>query len=514
MPRPPASRLQAAPLLPDIEQQARYAALLARDRRFDGRFYVGVTSTGVYCRPVCAVRTPKAANCRFFGHPAAAEAAGFRPCLRCRPERAPGLAPIDAPSRLAWAAAERIQAGELDERGLPGLAARLGITDRHLRRIFMQAFGVTPVGYAQTQRLLMAKRLLTDTALPVTEVALASGFGSLRRFNTLFQGRYGLAPTALRARATAPDAHGSASVPSADGAADLRFELGLRLPFDWPRLLDFLAGRCIAGVEQVTGGEYRRTVRLEAGGTWHQGWISVSHTPGKPCVAATVSPGLRRVLPAVLAGVRRLADLTCDPEAVARALGPLAADAPGLRVPGAFDGLEMAVRAVLGQQVTVKMAHTLAGRLTAHLGEPLPACPHPGLDRLFPLPARLAAASVDELGALGIVRTRGAAIITLAREVFEGRLDLGPTGDVDATLARLRALPGIGPWTAHYIALRALSWPDAWPSGDVALHKALGVNRAREADALAEAWRPWRGYAALHLWRRLSAPPPVEETSS
>jgi AraC family transcriptional regulator of adaptative response / DNA-3-methyladenine glycosylase II len=515
-----------------LDAPALYAALVAHDARFDGRFYVGVTSTGIYCRPVCRVRTPKAENCRFFAHAAAAEAGGFRPCLRCRPELAPGQAAIDAPSRLAWAAAQRIDAGELDAHGLAGLAARLGITDRHLRRIFHAAFGVSPVAYAQTQRLLLAKQLLADSALPVTEVALAAGFGSLRRFNALFRDRYGLAPGELR-RASAP----AAAVAT---AAVLYFELAYRPPFDWAGWLAFLAGRCVAGVEQVelaeaadsadltdaadAGGVYRRSVRLPLGSTWNSGWLELRHVPARHAIALTVSPGLLRVLPAVLAGVRRLCDLSGDPQAVAQALGPLAAGAPGLRVPGAFDGFEMAVRAVLGQQVTVRAAHTLAGRLVAALGEPIGASlatpfttpfttPSATLTHLFPTPQRVAAAEVEQLAVLGIVRSRAAALIALAREVASGRLDLGPAADVEATLAQLQALPGIGPWTAQYLALRALGWPDAWPSGDVALRKALGGVSAAQAEQISLAWRPWRSYAVLHLWRGASTDPnPALET--
>lgn len=504
---------------PDV---ARYAALLARDHRFDGHFFVGVISTGIYCRPVCHVRTPKVENCRFFANAAAAEAGGFRPCLRCRPELAPGLAAIDAASRLAWAAAQRIEAGALDDAGLAGLAARLGITDRHLRRIFHAAFGVTPVAYAQTQRLLLAKRLLADTRLPITEVALAAGFGSLRRFNDLFQQRYGLTPGELR----------RASADAAPDPASLRFELAYRPPFDWPRLLAFLAGRCVRGVEQVDGlsppldvaeggpaggaigaapdpgdaaaaGVYRRSVRLVSGSITHTGWLELTLVRQRHAVAVRLAASLLRVLPAVLAGVRRLCDLSCDPQAVAQGLGALAADVPGLRVPGAFDGFEMAVRAVLGQQVTVKAAHTLAGRFTAAFGDVIET-PFAALTHLFPTPQRIAEVGVDEIAALGIVRSRAAALIALAREVAAGRLDLGPTADVAATTAQLEALPGIGRWTAQYMALRALGWPDAWPSGDVALLKALGTRRAAEADQRAEAWRPWRGYATLHLWRRLS----------
>ena len=493
---------------------ARYAALAARDRRFDGRFLVGVTSTGIYCRPICPARTPHAAHCRFFPHAAAAEAAGFRPCLRCRPELAPGGSAVDAPSRLAWAVARRIEAGALDTTDLQGLATQLGITDRHLRRVFGAAFGVSPVAYAQTHRLLLAKRLLTDTALPVTEVALAAGFGSLRRFNTLLRTRYGMAPSQLRRQRPAlPD-----TPASPDPRDALRFELAFRPPLDWPRLLDFLASRCVQGVEEVTDGLYRRTLRLPAGEASgvQTGWLAVALAPAhRHAVALTVSPGLQRALPAVLAGVARLCDLACDPQAVAQGLGPLAEAAPGLRVPGAIDGFEVAVRAVLGQQVRVSMAHALAGRLVEAFGEPV-VTPFAALHHLFPGAARLAGLDPAALAALGIVRSRAQTLVTLARTVASGQLDLGPCADLDATLARLQALPGIGPWTAQYIALRALGWPDAWPSGDAVLGKALGGVTRAQADALAQSWRPWRSYATLHLWHaqvnpQAHASPPLHD---
>lgn len=469
-----------------------YAALLARDHRFDGRFFVGVTSTGVYCRPVCKVRTPKAANCQFFGNAALAERAGFRPCRRCRPELAPGLAAIDFPSRLAWVAAQRIESGLLNELGINELAARLGITERHLRRVFRETFGVTPVAYAQTQRLLNAKRLLMDTQLPITELALAAGFGSLRRFNALFLSRYRLAPSTLRRSVTVVDA-----------ADSLRFELAFRPPFDWTRLLEFLSGRCVKGVEDVTEGRYRRSVRIESGGVIYVGWLSVTLSLRGDAITVAVSPSLVPVLPAVLSRIGRVFDLSADPIAVSQILGSLAAGAPGLRIPGAFDGFEMAVRAVLGQQVTVKAAHTLAGRFVATLGDEI-VTPFVAINRIFPAPQRVARSSTDEIASLGIVGRRANAILALAREVAEGRLDLGPATDVIATMARLEAIPGVGPWTAQYIALRALAWTDAWPSGDVALIKALGASNARQADERAEAWHPWRGYATMHLWRHLA----------
>ncbi|WP_341678957.1 AlkA N-terminal domain-containing protein [Niveibacterium sp. SC-1] len=478
-------------MVPD--DAACYAALIARDARFDGRLFVGVSSTGIYCRPICRVRTPKAENCRFFSSAAAAEDAGYRPCLRCRPELAPGLATSDPVSRLAWVATQRLEAD--GEAGLATLAARLGVSERHLRRAFQAEFGVAPVAWLQTQRLLLAKRLLTDTRLPLTEVAFAAGFGSLRRFNALFKTRYGLAPSRLREGALPPD------------AAAPCFELAYRPPLDWPRMLAFLAGRCIAGVEEVSDLRYRRTVSVDTPQGAVCGWVEVALSPARATLVVQVAPELLRGLPAVLAGVRRLFDLGCDPVPILAVLGPLAADAPGLRVPGCFNGFEMAVRAILGQQVTVKAAHTIAGRLVAALGTPM-ATPFEALTHRFPEATTLAAADEALLGSLGIVRQRGGAIIALARAVGEGRLDLAPSADVEASIASLRTISGIGPWTAQYIAMRALAWPDAWPSGDVALIKSLRAATAREADRMAAAWSPWRAYATLHCWRRLSEPLP------
>ncbi len=399
----------------------------------------------------------------------------------------------------------RIDAGELEAGSLGGLAERLGITDRHLRRVFAEQFGVTPVVYAQTQRLLMAKRLLTETTLPLTEIAYAAGFGSVRRFNALYAGHYGMSPSVTRGRTARP---------ASCSEEGLRFQLAYRPPFDWPRLLAFLAGRCVPGVESVEGAVYHRSLRLDATGAALRGWLAVAWTPERHAVSVVVSHGLLRGLPAVLAGVRRLCDLSCDPAAVSAVLGPLADDAPGLRVPGSMDGFEMAIRAILGQQVTVRAAHTLAGRLVERFGEPL-ATPIAGVTHLFPPAGQLVAQSVEALAELGIVRQRASAILALARAVTEGRLDLGPAADVPAALAALESLPGIGRWTANYIALRALAWPDAWPTGDIALQKALGAPSAKAAEARAEIWRPWRGYATLHLWRRLGEAnlPDIQETS-
>lgn len=473
-----------------INDDLCYQALRARDTRFDGHFFVAVSSTGVYCRPVCPARLPRRAHCRFFPSAAAAEAEGFRPCLRCRPELAPGYASVDACRRLAREAAARIEEG-LPEGGLSALAERLGVTDRHLRRAFVGEFGVTPVAYAQTQRLLLAKRLLTDTALPVTEVALAAGFGSLRRFNALFRERYRMKPSALRRR------HGGLD------RATLVFRLAYRPPLAWGPLRDFLDQRAIAGVEAVSADQYRRTVAILREGVWHRGWLTVTPVKDRPVLSLTLSASLAPVVAEVLGRVRRVFDLSCQPDEIAAALGALAEAHPGLRVPGAFDGFEAAVRAVLGQQITVRAARTLAGRVAAALGEPL-ATPFGDLTHTFPGAERVAAVDADTLGRLGIVRSRVAAIQALARNCADGSLRLAPGADVEATLAALKALPGIGDWTAQYLALRALSWPDAFPAADYGVLKALGESKPKQALARAEAWRPWRAYAVLHLWQSLA----------
>lgn len=470
-----------------MDAEACYQALVTHDPRFDGRFFVGVSSTGIYCRPVCTVRRPRRENCTFFPSAAAAEKNGFRPCLRCRPELAPGHGNVDAASRLARAAAERIENGELADASLGELATGLGTTDRHLRRVFSAEFGVTPVEYAQTQRLLLAKRLLTDTALPVTTVAMAAGFGSVRRFNALFRKRYRLQPRALR------------KTPESGARDELVFELAYRPPYAWKQHLAFLAPRTVAGVEAVTASRYARTVAIRRGDAMHRGWLAVEHRPRRRTLRIALSASLAQVVPETLGRVRRLFDLGCRPDEIARHLRALSAAAPGLRVPGAFDGFEMAVRAVLGQQITVAAARTLAGRIAAAYGDPL-ATPAPTLERTFPEPAQLAQAGLAELGRLGVIRARGRAILALAAACADGELVLAPGADVARTMEALRALPGIGEWTAQYVAMRALAWPDAFPHTDYAVMKALGETSPKRVLERAEPWRPWRAYAAMHLW--------------
>lgn len=489
-----------SPVEPPLNPDACYLALKARDARFDGSFFTGVTSTGIYCRPVCRVRTPKRENCRFFAHAAQAEGAGFRPCLRCRPELAPQAlrwSLQDASAVLAQQAARLLDEPEAwGDAGasVDALAQRLGISDRHLRRIFEAHLGVSPLQYLQTRRLLSAKQLLADTTLPITQVALVSGFGSVRRFNAAFTAHYGLSPSALRREGAARES-----------GAEVR--LGYRPPYDVAAMLGFFRTRAIAGVESIADAQLARTLAIDAGGQRHEGWVSITFDEAHCQVLLRVSESLHGVLPLVIRRVRAAFDLDADPHAINARLHGSFPLGDGLRVPGALSGYELAVRAVLGQQITVAAARTLAQRLVHRFGTPM-ATPDPALTHLFPAPEVLAAAEGDALGTLGIVRQRQAAIVAIARAVAENRVALHPGADVATTTAALKELPGIGDWTAQYIAMRALRWPDAFPAGDVALHKALGVQQsrqpAREAEAASQVWKPWRSYAVVRAWSALS----------
>jgi len=475
-----------------LDADSCYRAIRARDTRFDGRFFTAVRTTRVYCRPVCTAPLPRRENCRFYASAAAAEDAGYRPCLRCRPELAPGLASVDASARLARAAANLIEDGALAESNLVSLANRLGVTDRHLRRVFEAEFGVTPVAYAQTARLLLAKRLLTDTAMPVTEIAMAAGFGSLRRLNTLFAQRYRLSPTILRkerAQARSLDHH--------------VFRLPTRQPFDFDALLQFLGARALDGVEAVDARSYRRTLTLTtAGERTVSGWIEVRRAPKGIGVEARVDARLATAIPRVLAAVKHTFDLNCRPEEVLSALGELAQTRPGLRLPGSFDPFELGVRAILGQQITVKAARTIARRLVQQFGTPIDT-PFAGIDRVFPGATALAECKPAQIAELGVIAQRARAIVAFAQAMASSRLQLAPGADVEKAIKQLQGLPGVGPWTAHYIAMRALHWPDAFPPGDVVVLKAMREARAATAAARAETWRPWRAYAVMHLWKSL-----------
>ena len=498
---------QASPHI-SLSFDACYTALKARDARFDGSFFIGVTSTGIYCRPVCRVKAPKRENCRFFSHAAQAEGAGFRPCLRCRPELAPHSvvwSVQDASYILAHQAAKLMDEPEDGPDGsasVEKLALKLGISDRHLRRIFEAQFGVSPLQYLQTRRLHTARQLLADTQLPVAQIALMSGFASVRRFNAVFLAHYKLNPTQTRRAAPQP----IGTVTSVTGIAGITIKLGYRPPYDVASILAFMEYRSINATESIAAYALnpcaKRTFSVEIAGKKHTGWLLIHFDEARCHLVLTVSDSLIDVLPLVIRRVRAAFDLDADPQAINAVLHADFPSGDSLRVPGALDGFELAVRAVLGQQITVAAARTIAQRLVDKFGEPI-ATPWPELMRLFPTPSVLAAASSDELGKLGIVRQRQAAIISLARAVLGG-LQLHGGADVQSTINALKALPGIGDWTAQYIALRALRWPDAFLAGDVALHKILGVqglkNPARLAEAASLGWKPWRSYAVIRTW--------------
>jgi AraC family transcriptional regulator, regulatory protein of adaptative response / DNA-3-methyladenine glycosylase II len=475
-----------------LDADGCFRALRARDARFDGVFFAAIKSTGIYCRPICPARHARRENCLFFDTAAAAERHGFRPCLRCRPEIAPGNARVDAVGRIATSALARIEAGAMNERSVDSLAAEFGITSRHLRRAVESEFGVSPVEIAQTQRLLLAKQLLTETALPVTDVAFASGFASLRRFNALFKQRYRLNPTQLRGRRVT------------EAGESVTCELGYRAPLDWNSMLTFLGARACAGVEAIAAGRYLRTVALGK----HRGWIAVSRSAKHESLRIEVSASLVPVLAVVLARLKRLFDLGAHPLLIedrlrqdAR-LKPMVDAWPGLRVPGAFDGFEMALRAILGQQVSVKAATTIHGRFADKFGG-LIETPHAALTRLPASADAVARATVQEIRALGVTGARAESVLALARASASGQLTLEPGAGVENTIAALQTLPGVGAWTAQYIAMRALRWPDAFPHTDLGVYKALGTRSAKEALAAAAEWSPWRAYAVMYLWKGL-----------
>jgi AraC family transcriptional regulator of adaptative response / DNA-3-methyladenine glycosylase II len=478
----------------------------SRDARFDGLFFVGITTTHIYCRPVCPARVSYPDRRRFFGSPAAAERAGFRPCMRCRPELAPGHALIDAISRLASSAAHRIEAGALNGRSVADLAHELGVSERHLRRALERELGVSPIDLAQTHRLLLAKRLLADTALPVTRVAFVSGFQSLRRFNSLFRERYRLPPSALRRRAI-PDR-------ADDGSRPLSLTLSYRAPLAWSAMLERLQRDLTPGVEHIEGSRYGRTIELAGA----RGIIYVEDgrpTPrrtGRPSPGARgeahlrveVSPSLVPVLMPLLARLRRVFDLDAEPRIVDRhladaGLAPQVAEHPGLRIPGAMDGFEVAAAVLLRGRPWSGVGGRVAQQVVQRLGEPV-ALGHPALTRISPTAARVAEAGAGELERAGVAARQARAIVQVARALCEQRLHLEAGNDPIAAHHALQAIDGVGERLAKIIVMRALSWPDAFPASDRLLQRRSGLDSATALLDLAEQWRPWRAYAALHLW--------------
>ncbi|MEB0138849.1 MULTISPECIES: AlkA N-terminal domain-containing protein [unclassified Undibacterium] len=487
---------QAAPA---IDGEHCYRALEARDSRFDGVFFTGVKTTGIYCRPICPAKTPRASSCTFFRYAAAAEAAGFRPCLRCRPE----LAPYALQQNLAHAIWKRIADGALNDISVEVLAQQVGLSSRQMRRVVLQEFGVTPVELAQTQRLLFAKKLLHETSLSLTELAYAAGFGSVRRFNALFLQRYGMAPGAMRRSSSAPG-----------GGICLR--LAYRPPYAWDALMQYLRGRAMHGLEAVIvdgkGLAYVRSVRIGA----YSGWLKVSHSEKSHQLCVELAPTLVPVVLSVLARIREQFDLEANPDSIEQQLqkdSMLAlqlAATPGLRVPGTFDCFELALRAVLGQQVSVAGASTVAGRLVGRFGDVV-RTPFAEVNRHFPTPQQLLAASISDLAGLGMPGARAATLQVVAQFALENGFER--PGSQDEWIAKMKALRGIGEWTAQYVAMRAMRFPDAFPAGDLGLQKAAAQlapapsPRCSEKQLLARSadWSPWRSYAALLLWQSLSA---------
>lgn len=487
--------------LPAAEIKAFAAARRARDARFDGRFFVAVTSTGIYCRPVCPAPTAQERNVRYFRHAAAAVAAGFRPCLRCRPELAPGLAPCDGGDRVVEAALRRIREGALEEGDVAALCEGLGVGERQLRRLFAARVGAGPLDVHLNQCVLLAKQLLTETSLPVTEVALAAGFRSLRRFNTAFHQRAGLSPSALRRQRR----------PADPGA--LVLQLGFRPPYDFAGLLAFLRRREISGVERIDDAVYRRVLPGRA----RSGWLAVRARPGSHVLQVELDLPDPERLPGILRRLRRLFDLDADPLAIDAVLDgdPLLRELgerfPGQRLPGAFNGFEAMVRAVLGQQVSVAAASTLMNRVVERFGAALPGAE--AGSRAFPTPEALAG---GDFSGIGLTGARIDCLRALSRAVSRGELADEP-GSSDPAVWRKTALalPGVGPWTAEYMAMRVLHDPDAFPAGDLVLRQQLGTGSPlaeRACAARAEPWRPWRAYALMRLWRAAAESAPARRT--
>jgi AraC family transcriptional regulator, regulatory protein of adaptative response / DNA-3-methyladenine glycosylase II len=514
----------------ELDPDICYRALAARDPRFDGRFFVAVGTTRIYCRPICPARTPHRHNCKFYPTAAAAQEAGYRPCLRCRPETAPHIGAWRGTSNTVSRALALIESGAMDDGDVEALAERVGVGDRQLRRLFQEHLGASPLAVAQTRRILLAKQLIHETSLPMAEVALAAGFGSIRRFNDTFHRLFRRAPSALRRRGAARD--GSA----------IELTLGYKPPYDWDAIVAFLAARAIPGVEIVTPRHYRRT--------FADGTVAVSHEPERRRLRVAVRLDDVGALPAILQRVRRVFDLDADPDAIVThlsgdaVLGPLVRRRPGLRLPGGWDGFEMAIRAVIGQQITVAGARHLLGKLVAAYGtridtlsEPISSFPRKRESRLsdvplprvpafagttdksdteliyiFPTPDRLIG---KDIAALGMPASRARAIENVARAALADPALFERAASLDEAIEKLCAVPGIGDWTAHYIAVRALREPDAFPASDIGLLRALAENGVRPTPksvlARAEAWRPWRAYAAQHLWTQDFAAPPARK---
>ena len=473
----------------NLDWQTCSRARLSRDPRFDGKFFIGVVGSGVYCRSICPAPTAKEKNVRYFPSAAAAAEAGFRPCLRCRPESSPGTPAWLGTSNTVSRALRLIGESGLEDGGVELLAERLGVGSRHLRRLFLQHLGATPIAVAQTRRLHFAKKLIDETTLPMYQVAMASGFGCVRRFNAGIRAVYHRTPTQIRRLARQKDIQ---------PGNHYFFKLHFRPPYHWEGMLSFLAARATPGVEQVENGKYRRTISL--GG--RSGYFEVALDGVRDALLVRIEFGDPRSLFVIVERIRKMFDLAADWAAIVRSLTshPVLARSvkadPGLRVPGCWNGFELAVRAILGQQITVKGATSLAGRIARTFGSPFSG--PMGLTHLFPAAEVLADAKLEKIGLTG---QRAQTVRALSRAVCRGEIDFGGVVDSGVFLERLCEIPGIGKWTAQYVAMRALGEPDAFPSSDLGLLHAAALGTSRELEQHAESWRPWRAYAAIYLWR-------------
>ena len=475
----------------ELTHEHYYRGLLARDRRFDGVFYVGVTSTKIYCRPICPAKTPKENHCRFYKSAAEAESQGFRPCLKCRPELAPGLAPVDASKRLAKCALYMIQDQENeDNRSIATIANSLGISSRHLRRILQTEYGVSPIELAKTHRLLTAKRLLTETDVSLTEIAFASGFQSIRSFNHLFKKQYGMSPSKLRSQTNKKN------------IAEIKLKLTYRPPIAWDEMITYFKERSIKGVEMVRDNQYFRTVKINN----HKGWLKVYKKEEQ--IYLECAPELLPVLSTLVGKVNNLFDLDCHPELIIehlsqdRKLSKLVKAKPGLRIPGSFDEFETCIRAIAGQLVSVKSATNITGKFVDAFGERIKT-PYPELDRIAPTPEIVSSIEEDQIASKGFTRIKAIALKGLAERLKNNEINLRYAISPELLFEQLSEIKGIGPWTANYLAMRILRDPDAFPAEDLGVKKALNLKNKKEIVEAAKSWQPWRAYAAIYLWHSL-----------
>lgn len=512
---------------PEERKRAIYSAFSSKDARFDGRIFVGVSSTRIYCRPVCGAKMPKYGNCTFFHTAAEAEAAGYRPCMTCRPESAPGMSNVDARSSLARRAALMLRDGCSNVDSIEKTASRLGYTGRHLRRVFVETYGVTPLQYVQTCRLLLAKEILTDTEMPVARAALAAGFKSVRRFNQVFKEQYRLTPTELRKSHRSGKRSGDKGGSKTDACLDrpdtmvatdetppsFTLRLGYRPPFRFEALLEFFRARAIPGIEAVSDKSYARAVELKnEDGSEASGWFCIKDNPAKNQIILELSDSLAPHIPQVIGRVRRMFDIDCDPVLIARQISAIeeispASEIEGIRLPGSFDAFEMACRAILGQQISVQAANRLAARIVESYGKKVDAdCPFEGLSHVWPTPERICSLNAieDKLGVLGVIKTRSRTIAEIARLILEGELDLSWSASPEEQIERLLSIKGIGPWTANYIAMRTMGYTDAFLETDAGVAHALPNLTPKERVCAVEECRPWRSYAVIALWDSLA----------